>query len=89
MNSRTTKSFWKHYWGLPLLIRQKAIQSYKLWRDNPAHPAICFKRVKESQPIYSVRIGLSYRALGLFKSDTVTWFWIGDHDAYEYLINEL
>lgn len=44
------------------------------------------KRVKESQPVYSVRIGLGYRALGLLKGDTVTWFWIGTHDEYDQLL---
>jgi hypothetical protein len=47
MKSQTTKSFWKHYWALPPEIRQRARQAYKLWRDNPAHPSLFFKRVKE------------------------------------------
>jgi hypothetical protein len=86
MKSQSTLSFWQHYWALPPEIRQRARQAYKLWRDNPAHPSLFFKRVKESQPVYSVRIGLGYRALGLLKGDTVTWFWIGTHDEYERLL---
>ena len=74
MKSQTTKTFWKHYWALPPEIRQKAQRAYKLWRDNPASPSLFFKRVKESQPLYSVRIGSAYRAVGLLKADTVTWF---------------
>jgi hypothetical protein len=34
----------------------------------------------------SVRIGVGYRALGLLKADTVTWFWIGTHDEYDRLL---
>jgi hypothetical protein len=86
MNSKTNKSFWKHYWTLPPEIRQRAIQAYGIWLENPSHPSLFFKRVKESQPIYSVRIGLAYRALGLLKGNTVTWFWIGKHDEYDELI---
>jgi hypothetical protein len=86
MKSQTTKSFWKHYWALPPEIRQRARKAYKLWRDNPAHPSLFFKRVKEGQPVYSVRVGLGYRALGLLKADTVTWFWIGTHDEYDRLL---
>lgn len=86
MKSQTPQSFWKHYWALPSEIRQRARQAYKLWRDNPAHPSLFFKRVKEGQPLYSVRIGLGYRALGLLKGETVTWFWIGSHDEYDRLI---
>ena len=87
MKSQTTKSFWKRYWALPPEIRQKARQTYKLWRDNPSHPSLFFKRVKESQPLYSIRIGLAYRTLGLLKADTVTWFWIGTHNEYDRLIS--
>ena len=86
MKSQTTASFWKHYWALPTEIRQRARQAYKLWRDNPAHPSLFFKRVKESQPLYSARISLGYRTLGLLKADTVTWFWIGTHDEYDRLL---
>jgi len=86
MKSRTLKSFWKHYWALPAKIRQQARKSYQMWRENPNLRGLYFKRVKKSQPIYSVRIGLSYRALGLLKGDTITWFWIGTHDEYDRLI---
>ncbi len=86
MKARTTRSFWKHYWNLPPVIRHRAQQAYELWRADPSHPSLFFKRVKESQPLYSVRIGLSYRALGLRKGDTLTWFWIGTHTEYDKLI---
>ncbi|MBI2434041.1 MAG: hypothetical protein HYV26_14360 [Candidatus Hydrogenedentes bacterium] len=86
MNSKTTPSFWKHYWALPVEIRQRARHAFMLWCDNPAHPSLFFKRIKESQPLYSVGIGMAYRAVGLLKGDTVTWSWIGAHDAYEELI---
>ncbi|MDL1910646.1 hypothetical protein FBQ81_08115 [Chloroflexi bacterium CFX6] len=77
MKAQTTRSFWKRYW---------ALQAYALWRNNPSHPSLFFKRVKDDQPLHSVRIGLGYRALGLLKGDTVSWFWIGDHDEYDQLI---
>ncbi len=76
----------KHYWALPPEIRQRARQAYKLWQENPAHPSLFFKQVKENQPLYSVRIGLGYRALVLLQADTVTWFWIGTHDDYDRLL---
>ncbi len=86
MKSQTTQSFWQHYWALPPEIRQRARQAYERWRENPTQPSLFFKRVKENQPLYSIRIGLGYRALGLLKADTVTWFWIGAHDDYHRLI---
>jgi hypothetical protein len=33
--------------------------------------------------IWSLRVFLGDRALGTFESDTVTWFWIGDHKSYD------
>ena len=69
-----------------MTIRQKARQVYKLWRKNPLHPSLRFKRLKQSQPIYSVRIGQGYRALGVLRGNIVTWFWIGNHDKYEQLV---
>jgi len=86
MKSHTTQSFWKCYRALPPEIRQRARQAYKRWRDNPVHPGLFFKRVKESYPLYSVRISLDYRALGLLKGDSITWFWIGNHKEYDRLI---
>jgi hypothetical protein len=86
MKSQTTQAFWKHYWSLPPEVRQQARQAYQRWLPNPAHPGLFFKRVKDHQPLYSVRIGLAYRALGLLKEDTITWFWIGTHEEYDRLI---
>jgi hypothetical protein len=86
MKSQTTQSFWKHYRALPPEIRQRARQAFKLWRDHPEYPNLFFKRVKEGRSLYSVRIGLGYRALGLLKEDTITWFWIGTHDEYDRLL---
>jgi len=86
MNSKTTKSFWKCYRSLLPEIKRRARNAYKLWRDNPSHPSLFFKRVDDSQPVYSVRIGLAHRALGLLKGDTIMWFWIGDHKEYERML---
>lgn len=49
-----------------------------------------FKRVHPSEPIYSVRIGRSWRALGLQRdSDQMLWFWIGSHAEYDSLLRRL
>jgi len=39
--------------------------------------------VNQEEQIWSVRVTLGYRALGILDSDTVTWFWIGGHQDYE------
>ena len=83
MNSRTTRSFWKQFDALPVDVRDQARKAFRLWRDDTAHPGLHFKRVDGDESIFSVRVTLGYRALGLLEGDTVTWFWIGSHADYE------
>lgn len=59
---------------------------YALFRANPSHPSLRFKKVDNQENVYSVRIGLGYRALGVLSASSVTWFWIGSHDEYDRLI---
>ena len=56
-----------------------------LFRRNPAHPGLNFKKVDDRDKIYSVRVGLGYRALGQIDEDIV-WFWIGPYGEYDKLL---
>lgn len=89
MRSLTTPQFWKLYNALPEEIRRRADRAYKLWQINPNAHGLYFKRVSERQPLYFVRIGQDYRALGLRDGDSLVWFWIGPHDAYERMIGQI
>ena len=88
MKSRTVADFWKLFDKLPPTVQRRAYKAYRLWRTNPFAHSLRFKRVSSSEPIYSVRIGLEYRALGLLVDDTIYWYFIGDHDAYERELNQ-
>jgi len=83
MKSATVPSFWEHYRKLDRDMRAKAKTAYHLWADNSFHPSLRFKCVNRSENIWSVRVTLGCRALGVLDEDTVTWFWIGGHDKYE------
>lgn len=83
MKSRTVPRFWELFEALPADIQARAYRAYRLWRANPFAPGLRFKRVGQIEPIYSVRIGQGYRALGLLDGDTVYWYFIGNHDDYE------
>ncbi len=83
MNSATLPSFWETYFLLPPKIKQSARKVYRLWSENPFHPSLHFKCINRTEDIWSVRITLNYRAVGVLEGDTVTWFWIGSHDVYE------
>lgn len=83
MNSATLPSFWDEYRSLEPEIRERARKAYRLWAENPFHPSLYFKCVNVRENVWSVRITQSYRALGIWEDDAVTWFWIGSHDEYE------
>ncbi|MGH9800615.1 MAG: hypothetical protein ACRD82_09645 [Blastocatellia bacterium] len=83
MKSATLPSFWAAYAGLDGQIKRQARKAYRLWSQNPFHPSLRFKCINQKDSLWSVRITLGYRAIGVLQGDTVTWFWIGNHDDYE------
>jgi hypothetical protein len=86
VNSQITREFRQLFGQLPEAVRETTRKNYKLWKRNPQHPSLQFKRVHSSEPLYSVRVGIGWRVLGFLDNDTVTWFWIGSHDDYDKLI---
>jgi len=89
MTSSVTKEFRKRLIRLPIEIQEHTFQVYVLWRSDPCHNSLQFKRVSQRQPIYAVRIGIGYRALGLWEDDHVHWFWIGSHAEYDELLRRM
>jgi hypothetical protein len=83
INSSTTPDFWASYSALPAAIKLRARRVYRLWKENPRHPSLRFKKIGA---VWSIRIDPDYRALGLMENDILYWFWIGAHDDYERLI---
>lgn len=85
MRSYRHPDFHKAFAQLPDRVKDSARKAYALFRDDPYHNSLHFKRLKGTD-IYSVRIGSNYRALAFRKGDEVVWFWIGTHDEYDKLI---
>jgi hypothetical protein len=83
MKSETLPSFWQTYRELDPDIRRSARKAFRLWSENPFHPSLHFKCINRDENIWSARVTLNCRAIGIFEGDTVTWFWIGNHDEYE------
>jgi len=83
MNSATLPSFWDRYRGLDRNLKAQVRKAYRLWHEDPFHPSLRFKCINREENIWSVRVTLGYRALGILDDDTVTWFWVGSHDEYE------
>jgi hypothetical protein len=89
VTSKTTERFRRSYAALPKHVQDRARQAYRQFRDNPQHPSLRFKQVHATRLIYSVRVGLGYRALAVRDADVYVWFWIGTHAEYDRLLKEL
>ena len=86
MISHTTERFRSAFQNLPQPVKRRARASYERFRRDPHHPSLQFKQVHAARPVYSVRVGLGYRALGVRKGEVMVWFWIGSHADYDRLL---
>jgi hypothetical protein len=75
--------------GFQTPVKQQARKNYQLWRTNDAHPSLHFKRIHGAENLYSVRVALGWRAVGLVEGDTIYWDWIGSHAEYDKLLKNL
>jgi len=89
VKSHANEKFWKAFENLPAQIQRRARQTYRLWQENPFHPSLQFKQIHTTKPIFSVRVGIGWRAVGVRQDETMIWFWIGSHAEYDKLISKL
>ncbi len=75
--------FWERYRGLPEPVRKLADKNFELLKNDPRHPSLRFKRIGR---FFSVRVGLSHRALGVEAESGVVWFWIESHADYDRIL---
>lgn len=86
MKSELTQEFLEQFRKLPERVKQTARKNYRLWKQNPRHPSLEFKKLNTSLPGY----GIGWRAVGVMKEpDTIVWFWIGSHSEYDKLLKNL
>jgi hypothetical protein len=83
MEHFTTPRFWECYSALPIEVRELADKNYALLRTDPHHPSLHFRKIGD---LWSVRVGLHYRALAVERAEGLVWFWIGTHAEYDRLI---
>jgi hypothetical protein len=89
VKSHANEKFWKAFENLPAQIQRRAREAYRLWQENHFHPSLQFKQIHSTKPIFSVRIGIGWRAVGVKQDETMIWFWIGSHAEYDKLISKL
>lgn len=85
MKSHKLKQFDRLFAQLPLHIQEQANAAYARFKQDPYHPSLHFKRIHPTKPIYSVRIGRGYRAVGRIEGTDIFWYWIGTHEEYNHL----
>lgn len=88
MTSHTTEAFRKRFANLPETVQKAARKNYQLWKINPHHPSLEFKKVHNQKLIYSVRISREWRAVGIRHGNAIAWFWIGSHADYDQLLKQ-
>ena len=66
VKSVTTRRFWELFQALPPEVQSLAVKNYHLWRRDPRHPSLRFRRLQGSEDRFSIRVGDHYRALGAF-----------------------
>ena len=75
MKSELTIEFIQGFAELPERVKKTARKNYQLWKQNPYHPSLEFKKLNTKQPIYSVRAGIGWRTVGVMKdSEIIVWF---------------
>ena len=79
-----TSRFRKRFAELSPELQTEAAKAYRLFKENPHHPSLQFKKIEADT--YSVRISIGCRALGVLEGDTIYWFWIGSHAEYDRMI---
>ena len=65
---------------MPEHVRALADKNFALLKADSKHPSLHFKKVGK---IWSVRIGLQYRAIATEVDGNMRWHWIGKHDDYD------
>ncbi|HXP90038.1 MAG TPA: hypothetical protein VN931_03805 [Fibrobacteria bacterium] len=88
MKSLRSPAFRSCFQQLPPSIQALARKNHGLWLEDPRHPSLDYKRVGKESSIWSVRVGIGWRALGVAKDDAIVWFWIGSHAQYDRLLRQ-
>ena len=86
MISVASLEFLRAYTRLDPETRRKVRRAHQLFKHNPRHGGLQFKRVRGMDNVYSARIDNNYRALGELRGNVITWYWVGPHDEYERMI---
>ncbi len=89
MKSTITEDFRHRFAELPEPIQKQARAAYRLFQADSSYPGLRFHKAtvkRTGRELYSVSIGIHYRALAQDRNGTLEWFWIGHHAVYDILL---
>lgn len=76
-------TYWDSFEDLPADVRKLAESNYHLWKENHEAPGLRFKQIHPQMPIYSFRVGMKHRTVGVEAADgKVVWFWVGSFATF-------
>ena len=84
--SHTHPDFWKCYRSLPKEVQDLADKKFELFQSDPFHRSLGFA---QKGAVWTVDVGLHYRAIGWREENNLVWFWIGSHEEYNKLMNRI
>jgi len=87
--SEITDSFRQAYGKLPEEVRQRVRKAYRQWSADPHHPSLRYKKIHATLPVWSARVGLHYRVVGVVLDEKMLWYFVGTHAEYDRLIKTL
>ena len=86
MVSRTTAEFRRQFRQLPKEVQRQARAAFAVFKLDPHHPGLRFKKLAPHDDLWSARINRDYRAIGRWRGEVILWYFIGAHRDYEAVI---
>ena len=80
--------YWHLYERLPANVQHTANKCFGLLKPDPRHPSLRLKKIGD---VWSVRVGIHYRAVGMDApsgDQGILWIWIGSHAEYDHFIKQ-
>ena len=81
-------AYWEGYDQLPLDVRKLAEENFQLWKENSKNPGLRFKQIHETLPVFSFRVGMKHRTVGVETPDgRIVWFWVGSFETFKHEVD--
>ena len=71
---------------MPKEIQELAEKKFALFRADPFHSALGFA---QKGAVWTVDVGLHFRAIAWREGSSLVWFWIGSHEGYNKLMSRI